>query len=199
MQFRGATSYLLAGVYLVLLTTNITHQVRSRQWVGGGTSMEYGVTWSGVSCPGPRLTVSSLLTRNVCAPFCILVSFFVFCVFDFSFVSFSIMVHFFSRFSQFLLFLYFGQTCTTPLCHWEVGNSYIRKWKRKPLATNMLRGVVQYCLILNFCILSKIDSFLPSYQPLCTSLTLCFAIFCLIWIYLYNMTHVYPMTKVKQI
>ena len=32
-----------------------------------------GVTWSGVSCRGPRLTVSSLLARNVCAPFCIFV------------------------------------------------------------------------------------------------------------------------------
>ena len=41
-------------------------------------SMEYGVTRSGGSCRGPRLTVSSLLTRNVCAPFCILV-----CIFEF--------------------------------------------------------------------------------------------------------------------
>ena len=61
--------------YLLLLVRGIARALHIKYGVNWRFEQLYGVyggvTWSGVSCRGPRLTVSSLLARNVCAPFCI--------------------------------------------------------------------------------------------------------------------------------
>ena len=61
--------------YLLLLVRGTARALHIKYGVNWRFEQLYGVyggvTWSGVSCRGPRLTVSSLLARNVCAPFCI--------------------------------------------------------------------------------------------------------------------------------